>query len=232
MLKLFILALAPTLICLFYIYIRDKYEKEPVRLLITGVLYGGILTAPIVQTEHFVTAFIPITGVLGEAFYSSFAVASLVEEAYKWILLYFLVWKNREYNEHFDGIVYAVFISLGFAGVENVMYVFNPNIGGLETAISRAFFSVPGHGLFGVAMGYYFSMARFEPEKQLRYIVSSFVVPYLLHGVYDFILLSQFMYLMVAFVAFTVYLYITGFKKINAHLKRSPFKGRHARQRL
>jgi len=224
MAKLFAIGLAPTLICVFYMYIRDKYEKEPIRLLVLGLLYGLLITAPIIHFENFVTIFIPNGGVLMEAFYNSYAVASFAEELMKWLVLFFLVWMSPEFNERVDGIVYAVFVSLGFAGTENILYVFNPTMGGIETALSRAVFSVPGHALFGVAMGYYLALARYEPHKRGLWLFMSFFMPFLLHGTYDFILLSNMPYLMVVFVAFVAYLWISGFRKIRTHLAKSPFK--------
>ncbi len=218
------MAVAPTLVCAFYIYIRDKYEKEPLRLLTLGLLYGVIITVPIVHTENFVTLFIPNGGVLMEAFYVSFAVAGFVEEAFKYAVLFFLVWRNDNFNERFDGIVYSVFISLGFAGLENIMYVLNPELGGMNTAFMRAIFSVPGHALFGVAMGYYFALTKFEPEHKVKLSFYAFFVPWLLHGIYDFILLSGMKYMMFVFVPFVVYLWVNGFRKMKAHLQNSPFK--------
>lgn len=224
MAKLVQLGLAPTLIIMFYIYIRDKYEKEPISLLLTGVMFGIIITVPIVNTENFITGFMPDGGLLMEAFYTSFLVASLVEEAFKYIVLYFLTWRNKNFNEKFDGIVYAVFISLGFAGVENILYVINPELGGVKTAIARAIFSVPGHALFGVSMGFYFALSKFEPHNRNKHMISAYIVPFLLHGIYDFILLSSIKYMMTIFIIFVVYLWVTGFKRMKKHIQSSPFK--------
>ncbi len=219
------LAIAPILIGLFYIYIRDKYEKEPVRLLLTGLVYGFVITVPIIQAENFVTLFIPNSGgVLMEAFYLSFLVASLVEELFKFAVLFFLVWRNDNFNERFDGIVYAVFISLGFAAVENVLYVTNPQMGGLNTALLRGVVSVPGHALFGVAMGYYFALSKFIRSKRVWLFIKAFFVPWFLHGVYDFILLSNMKLMMPVFIAFVAYMWFSGFKKMKRHIENSPFK--------
>ena len=218
------LALAPTLIAAFYIYIRDKYEKEPIRLLIIGLVYGAFIIMPVVLTENFLLLFSPNAGIMAEAFYCAFIVAALTEEFYKYIILFFLVWRNDNFNERFDGIVYAVFISLGFAGVENLLYVFNPSIGGVSTALSRALFAIPGHALFGVAMGYYFAIARFEPWNQNKHLTLAFFVPFMLHGVYDFILMSNMPYLMVLFCVFITYLWVSGFRKIKNHIQMSPFR--------
>ena len=222
--KLGVLAVAPVLICLFYMYIRDQYEKEPWRLLATGVVMGLIITFPIMQSQGFVARFMPIAGQFGEAVFTSFAIASLVEEGFKFVVLYFLVWRSRNLNEPVDGIVYAVFISLGFAGVENVLYVFNPQLGGLSTALMRAVVSVPAHGLFGVIMGYHFAIARFEPQNAGRRMLLAFFAPWLAHGIYNTILLSGHAYYLVVFVPFLLMLWHGGFRKIRRHLEASPFR--------
>ncbi len=98
-----------------------------------------------------------------KSFFDSFFLAAIPEEISKWLVLYWIVWKSREFDEHYDGIIYAVFVSLGFALVENIMYVVNRGMG---VALIRAVLSVPGHGSFGVLMGYYFSLAKFGPVTQ------------------------------------------------------------------
>ena len=218
------MAIAPALICAFYIYIRDKYEKEPIRLLLIGIIFGVIITYPIIHTENIVTARLPAVGKAAEAFYLSFIVAAFVEEGYKFILLYFLTWKNKNLNERFDGIVYAVFISLGFAGLENILYVLSPEMGGFETALMRAVYSVPGHAFFGVAMGYYFALSKFENHNRKSFMLKAFLVPWAIHGVYNFILLSGYKYFMFAFIPFLFWLWLSGFKKMRVHLEKSPFK--------
>jgi len=218
------LAIAPVLVCTFYAYIRDKYEKEPIKLLLIGLFYGIVITIPIIKTGQFILVFIPNGGVLLDAFYNSFFVAALTEELFKYVVLFFLVYYNKNFNERFDGIVYAIFISLGFAGFENVMYVLNPELGGYQTAFARAFVSVPGHALFAVAMGYYFALIKYEPEKKVRYAILAFLVPWFIHGVYNFILLSGMIFMYAAFVPFLGYMWVSGFRKMKAHLEMSPFK--------
>jgi len=218
------LAIAPVLVCAFYVYIRDKYEKEPHRLLVLGLLFGAVITAPIVELEALVASRMPALGTRGEAAYVSFCVASLVEEGMKLLVLALLMWRERHFNEPFDGIVYAVFISLGFAGVENVLYVVNPALGGLQTAVSRAVYSVPAHGFFGVAMGYYLALARFEPLARGKHLRRAFTVPFLLHGVFDFILLAELPYFMFLFAPFVILLWRGGFRRMKRHLAVSPFR--------
>jgi len=218
------LGLAPVIICLFYIFVRDKYEKEPWSLLVVGLLAGLLIAVPVMRTAGFVVGFMPPMGQFGEAVFLSFAVAGLVEEGFKFAALYFLIWQNRNMNEKMDGIVYAVFISLGFAGVENLLYVLHPSMGGMGTALGRALISVPAHALFGVLMGYYFAMAKFEPAARKEYIAYAFIVPVLVHGIYNTLLLSGNVLLLLAFAPFIVVLWINGLNKIKAHLEASPFK--------
>ena len=224
MAKLGALAVAPVLICLFYMYIRDKYEKEPLRLLFTGVIVGAVMTFPIMETQGFIMRFMPVTGQMGEAVFMSFAVSAPVEETFKFLSLFFLTWHNKNLNERLDGIVYGVFVSLGFAGAENVLYVFNPLMGGLSTALLRAVVSVPAHGLFGIIMGYHFALAKFEPHKRRKHLFFALLIAYASHGIYNVILLSGHNYYLVAFIPFLLMLWRSGFKKIAAHLEASPFK--------
>lgn len=222
---LFNLALAPTCIVLMYIYIRDKYEKEPFQLLISGIIYGVLMTFPIVFTENFFTKFEPITflnNIFLHNLFISFFIASLVEEIYKYLFIYFFIWKNKNFNEEFDGIVYSVFLALGFAGIENILYIINPKLGGIYTAIGRAIFSVPSHALFGVFMGYYLSQAKFKkvPYSKLK----AFFIPFILHGVYDILLISHGKYNEVLFSIFIVFMWISGIKKMKKAIKNSPFK--------
>lgn len=215
------LAISPVIIILFYIYFRDKYEKEPVILLLTGVLFGVIIAFPVIFFENLIDGFSPLGG-NAEAFFNAFFVAAFTEEFFKFIVLFFLIRRNGNFNEPYDGIAYSVFISLGFAGFENILYVFNPNIGGIETALLRAVLSVPGHALFAVFMGYYFSIARFM-KKRIMFI-AAFLIPFILHGTYDFILLADIPFYFIPFAAFIVFLWLGGFTKIKKHLNDSPFK--------
>lgn len=222
---LFRLAVAPIVIILFYLFFRDKYEKEPILLLVTGLFFGVVISFPVIFFEKFISGFSP-EGDISEAFFTSFFVAALVEEFFKFIVLFFLVWKNKNFNEPFDGIVYSVFVSLGFAGFENVLYVFNPVAGGFETAFLRAIFSVPGHALFGVFMGYYFSFSKFIPQRKKFFGFLAFFVPFVFHATYDFILLADIPFYFIPFGAVVIYLWIGGFIKMKKHLERSPFKNK------
>lgn len=221
--QLISVSFAPILIILTYIFIRDKYEKEPIPLLTKGVFIGILITIPIVYFENILMNFTPTTPV-SSALYTSFIVAAFTEELFKYLALYLLIWRNKNFNEPFDGIVYSVFISLGFALVENVLYVFSPSLGGIRTGFSRGIFSVPAHAFFGVNMGYYFALAKFRPEKSAFYKFVALLSPILLHGMYDFILFLAKPYWLITFIIFVVVLWANGFAKINRHLLNSPFR--------
>jgi RsiW-degrading membrane proteinase PrsW (M82 family) len=219
-------ALAPSAALLYYFYARDKYEKEPRKLLLKAFLLGGGLVVPVLFVEMTLNVFDLASTNLIAVGYTAFVVAGLVEESFKYLLFFLLVWKNREFDEMYDGIIYAVFISLGFATVENIAYVLSTDF---STAILRSFTAVPAHALFAVAMGYYLGMAKFvKPQYKQNYIRLGFIVPILLHGIYDFILFSQRIYLLVLFIPYMLYLWKRGLKNIDELVEFSPFRNSEA----
>ncbi len=219
--KLIYVCLAPIVIILLTIYIKDKYEKEPIKLALTGTLYGMLSSIPIVFTERYVMSFAPASSSIYYPFFVSFMVAAFVEEAYKYIILIFLIYKNINYNEPFDGILYAVYISLGFATIENILYVFNPILGGIYTGIARAIFSIPAHAMFGIYMGYYLSREKFF-NKKIK--IFSLIVPIFIHGIYDLLLFTNIKYSNIFFIMFFVYITIVSLKRVKYYIKISPFK--------
>ena len=214
-------SLAPVLIILFYIYFRDKYDKEPLGLLLKALLMGIVIIVPVIFIERLLMNLIPQSSKVAAAAYHAFVVAGSTEELFKFLALYLLVWKSPSFNEKFDGIVYAVFVSLGFAGVENVLYVMD---GGMQTALTRALTAVPAHAIFGITMGYYLGIARMYKELQGPYLARALLVPILLHGIYDFILMVEVGWLLLLFIPYVIVLYVMGMKKMKAHSDTSIFK--------
>ena len=206
-----IASLAPVFIILFYVYFRDKYEKEPLGLLARAVALGMLTVIPILGVERLLLQIMPGLGHVGEAAYHAFLVAGFTEELFKFLALYLLVWRSPSFNEQFDGIVYAVFVSLGFAAVENVIYVTGS---GYETALVRALTAVPAHALFGVTMGYYLGIARRYREIRGIHLVYAVMVPLILHGIYDFILMVGVDWLLLLFVPYLLVLYLSGARKM------------------
>jgi RsiW-degrading membrane proteinase PrsW (M82 family) len=218
---LIISAVAPSIALLYYFYIRDKYEKEPRQMLFKAFALGSLAVVPVVFFELKLNIFDLAEKDLWSAGYTAFVVAGLVEEGFKFFIFWFFLWRNKNFNEMYDGIVYSVFISLGFATTENIGYVL---LSGFHTAFIRSITAVPAHALFGVTMGYYFGKARFANEKKsIRYLTLAFIVPIVLHGIYDFILFAQSMELMLLFIPYMLYLWKRGLGNVDELSARSPF---------
>ena len=219
MLTLLLSAAFPVAVFLIVIYNKDTV-KEPPGLLVKCFIWGCIATVPILFIELLLDGFNLFEPVLISAFYDSFVVAAAVEEGFKFLFLYLIIWKSREFDQHFDGIVYAVFVSLGFALIENIFYVLE---GGLGIGIMRAVLSIPGHGLFGVVMGYFFALARFSGPGGKKILWLSFLAPVFLHGAYNFLLSLAAgidnglltLLIFAGFIAFMVFLWRLGIKNIN-----------------
>ena len=160
-----VLALIPVIALLIFIYLKDKNEKEPIGFLI-GLFFAGmgtIITAVIAEFigDAILELILPYTPVL-KAILLALIVVGPAEELGKYAVLRLITWKNKNFNYSYDAIVYAVFVSLGFACLENVGYVFQNGIG---TALLRMFTSVPGHASFAVFMGFFYSKAKYEAVR-------------------------------------------------------------------
>lgn len=222
-LTILLLAIVPALLLWVYIYGRDR-KKEPVRLLLKALLYG-VLAVPLVFAIHFLLAWLGID-VQSNVFLRAFVSAALIEEGCKFYLLRKLIWRNPAFDERFDGIVYSVYVSLGFAIVENLLYLFvyTPETA-FATGIQRALWAVPAHFLFAVIMGYYLSWAKFNPEHRKNFLFLSLFLAVLAHGGYDLLLMlaeviSTFSpalsgLIMVGFYVFDFMLWRIGLKRIN-----------------
>jgi RsiW-degrading membrane proteinase PrsW (M82 family) len=208
-----LISLAPVFIIAGYIWLRDKYEREPLRLLVFALLAGALTVLPVVFVENFLAVPGEFLEGFAEAAWKAFVVAGFTEEAFKYLALSLLVWKSREFNDKYDGIVYATFISLGFAAVENILYVISE---GYSAGLVRAFTAVPAHAIFGITMGYYFGLAKFYPKIRKNMRWRAFLIPFLLHGVYDFILMTGIDWLWIVFAGFLIFLYISGFRRMKS----------------
>ncbi len=188
---LILLAISPVLIIIVYIFLKDKYEKEPTRLLAYNFLLGAIVSV-IITTMLYVIIDIPFPlknhNSIFEQFIKAFFVVGLSEEFSKYIIIRYYAQPLDEYNEPFDGIVYSVMVSMGFAATENVMYVLQ---GGMEVAIIRAFTAVPAHATFAIIMGYNMGKAKFSKNRVVLNLTGLFLAV-LFHGAYDFFLFIDF----------------------------------------
>ena len=191
-LSLLALALAPGTAIGIYIYLKDKHEREPLALLLVSFLYGSlsaIITLVLSMSLEFVlVAKDPeVQADVVSKFIEAFFKVALVEEFSKFIFVRFVLFNNKNFNEPFDGIVYAVTVSLGFATLENVLYVFQSE-SGFTTGIIRMFSAVPAHATFGVLMGYFLGKAKFSPTNKLFYTILALAAATIFHGSYDYFL--------------------------------------------
>lgn len=242
-------ALLPAIALCIYVFKKDRVEKEPIGLLLGLLALGCLICWPAAEIETVLSGiidkiFIPFTyeeeGVvyLSEIAFkaynaiNNFIGIALVEEGLKFIALFLATRNNKNFNSLFDGLIYAVFVSLGFAAFENVLYVVSY---GWTNALVRAVTAVPGHMFFAVLMGYYYSMWHVceqakTMERALKkrglvdknskeisgkhHLICSLLVPVLAHGLYDYCCTSETVWADIVFYALLIFLYVYCFKRI------------------
>jgi protease PrsW len=182
-------AIFPGLAIAYWIFRQDRYEPEPPRMLIRAFAAGCVSTVPALMMQLLCQDLENAHNLWDTAIFA-FLVVGFTEEMSKYMMLRLTVYPSDEFNEPMDGIVYSVMISMGFATLENVMYVLNTG-GGLATAFGRAFTAVPAHAAFGVLMGAYVGLAKFNPDKRDAYILIGVTLAIFFHGLYDFFLLQK-----------------------------------------
>ncbi len=189
--SLILAAIAPAFIIIIFIYIKDKYEKEPKRVMLYSFLLGAIVSVLFSTILYVLFDFflpLPDDNSIIQQFIKAFFVVALIEEFSKYVIVRYYSQPRKAFNEPFDGIVYAVIVSMGFALVENLIYVFQ---GGWEVAIIRAFTAVPAHATFGVLMGYFMGKAKFNGKRIADNLIG-LSLAILFHGAYDFFLFIKF----------------------------------------
>lgn len=187
------LAIAPGIAIMVYIYIRDQYDREPLKNQVISFLLGilSIIPAVIIQLslEPLVKQYGPAGTLLSNPFFSNALLAYLIvgfsEEGSKFLMLRAYAFRKKAFNEPFDGIVYSVMVSMGFATLENIGYVVQ---GGVATALLRMFLSVPAHGSFAVLMGYYAGLAKFDSRNSVSLLWKGLLLAVFFHGTFDYFL--------------------------------------------
>lgn len=214
------LALLPAAALLFYIRKKDKIEQEPMKLIVKLVGFGALSTISAMILEEIggaiVGAVFPEQS-MAYIFLENFFVVALAEESGKLFVLKKCTWKNPEFNYTYDAVVYAVAASLGFAALENVLYVVF--MGGLSTALLRAVTAIPGHTVFGVIMGYYYGVAKkwemqFDQEKAKKYMRHALIVPLLIHGFYDYCLSVESGLMTLVFLVYDIGIVVFAFQLV------------------
>lgn len=191
---LFITALLPVLVLILYINRKDKMSPEPVGQLIRAFLLG-LLSAPlsfvISVPSEMIGLYSEVVVTVEDALRISFFGAAIPEEAAKLFILWIVLRNNKYFDEKMDGIVYSVCVSMGFAALENVLYLVGNMESFMEVGMSGAFTAIPGHFCFGVVMGCYYSIAAFDKKNKLKNKVLTIVAPVIVHGIYDSILFAE-----------------------------------------
>lgn len=221
-------AILPAFLLVYYIWWKDKYQREPIGLILRGVGYGVLSAVLAVLLEGLISSLglipDPPQGFL-QALWKAFVGAAIPEELVKLLMLWLLLRKNPYFDERFDGIVYACCVGMGFAGTENIIYLLSNLDQWQSVAIQRALFAVPGHFMFAVAMGYFYSMLYFG-DMSVRDKARVFWVPVTLHGIYDGLLFMASLgtiltgLLVIMFYVFCWLMYRGGQRRIAEQLQR------------
>lgn len=221
-------AVIPAVLLLIYVYKADRLEKEPASLLGVLLLQGIISTALAAYAERIGAKVLNAVLSDGSLLYQvlfNFLVVGLAEEGFKFLLLKRRTWNSPSFNCQFDGVVYAVFVSLGFALWENIDYVV---MYGFGTAVLRAVTAVPGHACFGVFMGAWYGLAKsHERHGHAQYakicLRLSLLCPVLLHGIYDLIASSDRDGALTVFIAFIAIMFLAAYLTIKNLSRRDRF---------
>lgn len=191
--SILLIALLPIAILLIYIYRADKRSPEPASQLLKAFFFGTlcvpitlVMTIPMEAIGLFTYDPTTISGAISTSFFG----AAIPEEGAKLLMLWLLLRKNRHFDERLDGIVYAVFVSLGFAAIENIMYLFENYDSFIIVGITRGVLSIPLHFACGVLMGYFYSMTSFGKKFRVANTLMIYIAPVVIHGIYDSILFS------------------------------------------
>lgn len=223
--RLLFVAIIPVMAIALGTFFADRYDREPPLLLLKVFLGGAFIALPVAGVEKFLQTINILPGIFYTLF-TAFIIAGLTEEFFKKSVVMFFAYNNEHFNEKMDGIIYCVFSALGFAAVENIVYVVfkftsNPHIG-----LYRGIFSVPAHGLFAVTMGYYLALAKFaEDEKEEKCCKrKALIMPMLLHGTFNFILMSKFHFGFLIFIPYVIYLWVINLRKLTKYYSASKIR--------
>ena len=188
-----LITILPSLLIVLFFVKSDRFP-EPTNQIIKIFFYGIFLCFPAYYLNTALGDIYANTG-LSESLISSFLSAAPVEEILKFTVLYSLVYRMKDFNEPIDGIVYGVTVSLGFATLENIYYVYLLadyfNTSSVELAIIRSFSAVPAHAAFGIIMGYFFM--RYAYIKNEGNLALAFLIPTFLHSCYNYFVIYNFL---------------------------------------
>jgi RsiW-degrading membrane proteinase PrsW (M82 family) len=229
-------AIVPGILLLYYVYSKD-FNPEPKRMIYKGFFYGclsvfasTLISGPLMKLGLFVNQ----PSSFAEALQTSFFGAAIPEESAKLLMLWLLLRHSPEFDERFDGMVYAAAVGLGFACLENLMYVVSAGAGWFQVSVTRAIFAVPGHFAFAIVMGYYFSRNHFDSRKITEFDrIKVWLVPVLLHGIYDTLAFSSEIspaysgLITIALIFFCIRLFKSTRQRIQEEAARNTYEATH-----
>lgn len=220
-------AFAPGLALLAYFYWKDRYDSEPLSMVFKLFLAGMLIVLPVMILQRGFSYW------LGDSpFTFSFVISAGIEELLKFFVLYHITFNHTEFDEPYDGIVYATAVSLGFATLENVLYAFmQPATFGM--LMFRALLPVSGHALFGVFMGYSLGRARFSSGRRAKlHLWTAILLPIVLHGVYDFMMTTVSSDWIWIAAPFMLLLWFMAISRVNRANAVSPFRWLHREEEI
>lgn len=186
------LAILPSILLLLFVVGKNKQRRNPTSLLVWLAVLGAVSAIPAVIVEILGSGLLYMLGLDPSSamynFVECFFIVAMIEELGKFLGMLLMTWKNKNFDHSYDGVIYGVCSSLGFATLENVIYVFQ---GGIGTGVMRAVSAVPLHCACGVVMGFLYAKAREDAnngESAFGNLLLAYVCPLGIHGLYDFVL--------------------------------------------
>jgi RsiW-degrading membrane proteinase PrsW (M82 family) len=215
------LSISPGIFIMVTIYKLDEYDKEPLWLLALAFIFGAINLHLDIDILDFLFSLITAENDfirIGEEALS----VGFTEELLKFLVVMLIIYPNKNFDEPFDGIVYSVFVGMGFATAENMTFVLQ---GGAGLAVMRMLSAVPAHFVFAVIMGYYLGKAKSSKNSQLLFIGLSLLIPVLIHSLYDYFLFLDFVPgLWIGGIVTLILAFFIAKKSMIEALDSSPFK--------
>ena len=217
------LSISPGIFIMVTIYNLDEYDKEPLWLLALAFIFGAINLHLDIDILDFLFSLITAENDfirIGEEALS----VGFTEELLKFLVVMLIIYPNKNFDEPFDGIVYSVFVGMGFATAENMTFVLQ---GGAGLAVMRMLSAIPAHFVFAVLMGYYLGKAKSSKDSQFLFIGLSLLIPVLIHSLYDYFLFLDFVPgLWIGGIVTLILAFLIAKKSMLEALDDSPFKNK------
>lgn len=231
---LLLLSIIPGFLIILYIYWRDRHDREPVFYLTICFCFGMLSTYPAIKMEEFGMRDLGIHNLMNDPFMTftfAFIVVAFSEEFVKFVFLRYYIFNQECFDEPMDGIVYSIMISMGFATLENVLYVVvRPESAHIafQIGLIRMVTAIPGHAIFAILMGYFIGLAKFCPERGNFYLLIGLFSAIILHGTYDFLIFMRLKEFLIWFTLISGTLASLFFLK--KHEKNSPFGNKNSEE--